>query len=94
MKTLEQIQEENRKAVIMVNNPATKDKPITLDKVLIVASNCNATYYPDSNGLKVGIFNHDKDESKEFLAEWDLTKTTLEEQSEGTQRIINKLLIK
>ena len=48
--------------------------------------------YPDSNGLKVGIFNYDKDEEKEFLAMWDLTKPTLEEQTEETQRAINKLL--
>jgi hypothetical protein len=67
-------------------------KPLTLDRVLIAASNLEATYYPDSNGLKIGIFNHDKDEEKEFLAMWDLTKTTLELQTEETQRKIHKLL--
>jgi len=151
MKKLKQIQEENRKQIILANNPEAKDydealemelgvgcrfdsgesvffifretmehlyfsregdfwieklrpehikdhriigKPLTLDRVLIAANNLEATYYPDSNGLKIGIFNHDKDEEKEFLAMWDLTKSTLEEQTEETQRAINKLLTK
>ena len=67
-------------------------KPLDLSRVLIAASNLEATYYPDSNGLRVGIFNHDKDEKKEFMVMWDLTKPTLEEQTEETQLSIAKLL--
>jgi hypothetical protein len=67
-------------------------KPLTISRVLIAASNLEATYYPASNGLKIGIFNHDEDEEKEFLAMWDLTKEILEEQTEEVQRAIHKLL--
>ena len=160
MKTLEQIQEENRKAIIMANNPAAKDydealeveieygckiydlkhtffgvpdptemtlisgdfkqdnvgsflhyrgdptikvgfkdllnkndykitgKPLTLDRVLIalnktkqVGFDCNG-YFIDPVGFEYTDYA------------WDLTKTTLEDQSEETQRAINKLLIK
>jgi hypothetical protein len=146
MKTLEQIQEENRKAIILANNPEAKDydealemelgvgcrfdsgesvffifretmehlyfsqegdfwieklrpehikdhriigKPLTLDRVLIGASKVSLTYYPHSNGL-----NLNSHIIWELLAMWNLTKPTLEDQSEETQRVINKLLIK
>jgi hypothetical protein len=88
MKTLEQIQEENRKAIIMANNPSAKDKPLTLDRVLIGASKVSLTYYPHSNGL-----NLNSHIIWELLAMWNLTKPTLEDQSEKTQRVINKLFI-
>ena len=92
MKTLEQIQEENRKAIIMANNPAAKDKPLTLDKVLIVLgvgfeAKIFQEHSPDKD-MYLYIFN----KSDRML--WDLTKPTLEEQSKETQRAINKLLIK
>jgi hypothetical protein len=145
MKTLEQIQEENRKAIILANNPEAKDydealemelgvgcrfdsgesvffifretmehlyfsqegdfwieklrpehikdhriigKPLTLDRVLIAASKVSLTYYPHSNGL-----NLNSHIIWELLAMWNLTKPTLEDQSEKTQRVINKLFI-
>jgi hypothetical protein len=168
MKTLEQIQEENRKAIIMANNPSAKNydealemeieygckiydlthtffgitdlieigitdliemtlisgdfkrdnvgsflhyrgaptikvgfkyllnkneykiigKPLTLDRVLIAASKVSLTYYPHSNGL-----NLNSHIIWELLAMWNLTKPTLEDQSEKTQRVINKLFI-
>ena len=92
MKTLEQIQEENRKAIIMANNPETKDKPLTLDRVLIVLGVGFETKTfqdrsPDKD-MYLYIFN----KSDRML--WDLSKKTLEEQTEETQRVINKLLIK
>ena len=149
MKTLEQIQEENRKAIILANNPEAKDydealemelgvgcrfdsgesvffifretmehlyfsqegdfwieklrpehikdhriigKPLTLDRVLIVLGVGFETKTfqdrsPDKD-MYLYIFN----KSDRML--WDLTKQTLEEQTEETQRVINKLLIK
>jgi hypothetical protein len=164
MKTLEQIQEENRKAIIMANNPAAKDydealemeltkgclvnievdthhhiyevyelldedgnkisnrayyqninynsvynskfitlteyeleskkiigKPITLDRVLIALEP-----YPNNWGMVAGHIAkiNRKACNYDFKCKWDLTKTTLEDQSEETQRAINKLLIK
>ena len=88
MKTLKQIQEENRKAIIMANNPTAKGKPLTLDRVLIGASKVSLTYYPHSNGL-----NLNSHIIWELLAMWNLTKSTLEDQSKETQRVINKLFI-
>ena len=166
MKTLEQIQEENRKAIIMVNNPAAKDydealemeieygckiydltnkffgvpnsnemtlisgdfkrdnvgsfldyrgdptikvrfknllnkndykiigKPLTLDRVLIGLEALDSVYY-EGYGYSYGhIGEFSPEEIGILLCEWDLTRPTLEDQSEETQRIINKLLIK
>ena len=42
MKTLEQIQEENRKAIIMANNPAAKDYDEALE-VEIESNRCNCS---------------------------------------------------
>jgi hypothetical protein len=63
-------------------------KPLTLDRVLIAASKVSLTYYPHSNGL-----NLNSHIIWELLAMWNLTKPTLEDQSEKTQRVINKLFI-
>tara|TARA_R110000744_G_scaffold371605_1_gene482717 strand:+ start:138 stop:626 length:489 start_codon:yes stop_codon:yes gene_type:complete len=162
MKTLEQIQEGNRKAIILANNPVAKDydealemelnfgcvvmdilhqffgksdptpmeliydtgddsyhfthyranpvikfekgeiidrkrfkiigKPLTLDRVLIALGVGFETKTfqdrsPDKD-MYLYIFN----KSDRML--WDLSKKTLERQGEGTQRAINKLLIK
>ena len=89
MKTLGQIQEENRKAIIMANNPAAK---VTLDRVLIALGVGFETKTfqdrsPDKD-MYLYIFN----KSDRML--WDLSKKTLERQGEETQRAINKLLIK
>ena len=99
MKTLEQIQEENRKAIILANNPEAKDydealiigKPLTLDRVLIALGvGFETKTFQDGSPDKdiyLSIFNN----TKRVL--WDLNKRILEDQSEETQRVINKLLI-
>ena len=63
-------------------------KPLTLDRVLIALS--EKCYGIDQAELtdNILIYTRPYDES----AEWNLTKKTLEEQSEKTQREINKLL--
>jgi len=155
MKTLKQIQEENRKFIIMANNPTAKTyeealemelgygcivllreggvhrigdedmslhkedryvlshknycegcpeprkigfqiigKPLTLSRVLISIRK-HFEFFKNYNKLLnnnhiLEFENPDKD--SEILLSWDLTKETLEEQSEETQREINKLL--
>jgi hypothetical protein len=147
MKTLEQIQEENRKLIILANNPEAKSyeealemeldfgckvvniqkdilyrreetityldegfycfieqyatnkdniedpkqykilgKPLTLDKVLISLKNSE-----DGNGFSINVSGCLMHLGSSILR-WDLTKPTLEQQSEETQREINKLL--
>lgn len=117
MKTLEQIQEENRKAIILTNNPEAKSykealekekenldeifcghcgnftdgwteywegKPLTLDRVLICIRKTNHNIkFVGGDYTNEMIF---------VLYDWDLTKPTLEEQVEETQRRINELL--
>lgn len=63
-------------------------KPLTLNRVLIALS--EKCYGIDQAELtdNILIYTRPYDES----AEWNLTKKTLEEQSEKTQREINKLL--
>ena len=63
-------------------------KPLTLTRVLIALS--EKCYGIDQAELtdNILIYTRPYDES----AEWNLTKKTLEEQSEKTQREINKLL--
>jgi hypothetical protein len=150
MKTLEQIQEENRKAIILANNPEAKDyeealemdqkdlrktllanlitaywcgrvweawqvgtmteddfseieegddgfeelvtdlhKPLTLDRVLIALEP-----YPNNWGIVAGHIAkiNRKACSYDFKCKWDLTKLTLEEQTEETQKAVAKLL--
>jgi len=125
-KRLEQIQEENRKAIILANNPEAKDydeavlldigcseklaktrpdlakdwkgKPLTLDRVLIaldktedgecmIINTCGKFY---ENGLVKNSDSVDAWCGERF--QWNLTKPTLEEQTEKTQIEINKLL--
>ena len=163
MKTLEQIQEENREAIIMANNPEAKTyeealemelgtgckihlggdrastimsnpdnikrgtrgwgnenskfhqyikltypegedyitkiigKPLTLDRVLIALSGvaCDLTLsYDNLVGDRIVNIRLDNPFSLEGNFKWDLTKKTLEEQSEKIQKVIKKLLIK
>ena len=102
MKTLKQIQSENREAVIMANNPKVKTyeealemelgKPLTLNRVLISLKSMEIGYLDGSLfQIDSNIDNRYSDEKK-IICDWDLTKETLEEQSEETQREINKLL--
>jgi len=66
-------------------------KPLTLDRVLIALEP-----YPNNWGIVAGHIAkiNRKACSYDFKCEWDLTKPTLEEQTEETQRAINKLLTK
>lgn len=157
MKTLEQIQEENRKAIILANNPEAKSydealemeldrdckiivwnllgdtslkiqdyiksknlasfpnmsgyfelsdncygkkeqkklkllriigKPLTLDRVLIALKQECICYTAEHCNLYISRLNQEPvDQIK-----WNLTKPTLEEQTEETQRLINNLI--
>ena len=97
-KTLQEIQEFNRRKIICAVNGTEicfshiqalelLTQPLTLDRVLIAIRQCG--YYDDI------WFGEDNDCSLEFDIKnlsWDLTKPTLEEQSEETQRAIYELL--
>ena len=140
MQELKQIQEENRKAIILANNPEAKSYEEAL-KMELKKLNNNSTQEYILNGDEVFFINYELDDpydnleymssvdcfesqiitlnrvlnalgnyKREFeitknikqwknyfvidnFTYWDLTKETLEEQSEETQRKINKLLI-
>ena len=62
-------------------------KPLTLSRVLLALPS-ELYYYTSGNLLYLSKPNQDP---KEQIT-WDLTKETLEEQSEETQRVINQLL--
>jgi len=89
-KTLKQIQEFNRKKIICAVNLTRleeyEDENLTLNKVLLSLglrdfsiAKPELKFY---NGFKITINGY----------AWDLTKSTLEEQSEETQRAIYELL--
>ena len=74
-------------------------RQLTLDRVLLVL--INVKIYGESakflvNSGKIAFEEYDEDGCHHVFmeADWDLTKPTLEEQSEETQRAINELLIK
>lgn len=159
MKTLKQIQEENRKFIIMANNPTAKTyeealemelgfgcqvilreyshsiiithesilkghydwgnensdfhkyikllhddteeyvqkiigKPLTLDRVLIAYDYYDIGYHCSSskNILRMTVGKIYNNLPKDVVFNWDLTKKTLEEQSEETQRKFNELI--
>ena len=126
MKTLQQIQEENRKFIIMANNPTAKTYDEALEMELGKVG-CNFEYLIDGierEAISIGeqfkglisiqswddmmISKEDITKiigkpltlsrvliafGRESLDLWeDLTKETLEEQSEETQRKINQLI--
>jgi hypothetical protein len=64
-------------------------KPLTLDRVLLALEP-----YPNNFGIVAGnIARIDrKNHTYNFICPWELTKPTLEEQSEETQRAIYELL--
>jgi len=135
-KSLKQIQEENRKLIILANNPEAKSyeealemeekqviqnslfasgntiikeyivpnnffvglgKPLTLEKILLslsveigITNNCGGEA---CNSKYIEIYKIlTLNDSRHLSFKWDLTKPTLEEQTEETQRAINKLL--
>lgn len=67
-------------------------KPLTLSRVLLSLAKypIEATYYPNPNGAKIGIFDAFDDDKD--MAWWDLEKETLEQQSPEMQISIAKLL--
>ncbi len=68
-------------------------KPITLSRVLLALKDKLIGYYDDGLGYIVKrLFSNGWYHEVEYICDWDLTKETLEEQSEETQREINKLL--
>ena len=105
IKTLEQIQKENRKLIleaihgccyeeiVQKDNIDITEKPITLDRLLLALPNeqngeqieIELSWFGSSLIIKYHIFV-----LRKFY--WGLEKITLEEQSEETQREINKLL--
>ena len=86
MKTLKQIQKENRKTI-------TIDKPLTLNRVLLslLQLRCNLNLYDDDDGITKVFIRIDTPLTYEGGFYWDLTKETLEEQLEETQRAVHKL---
>lgn len=69
-------------------------KPLTLSRVLLALKDKQIGFYWHSlayiwsAGQDYGYY---KEDNVEYICDWDLTKETLEEQSEETQRAINKL---
>jgi hypothetical protein len=103
MQELKQIQEENRKAIIMACNPEAKTYEealeLELNRVLIALSeklyqldSWQEIYKTELHFLKMVRYCDARIEES-IIFKWDLTKETLEEQSEKVQREINKLLI-
>ena len=72
-------------------------KPLTLSRVLLALKDEEIGFYDNCLGevWKGHIYDWDIKEDRPdrlyYFCDWDLTKETLEEQSEETQRKINKL---
>lgn len=69
-------------------------KPLTLSRVLLALKDKEIGYYDSGLGYieyEKKLFSHDWYYEVRYICYWDLTKETLEEQSEETQRKINKL---
>lgn len=140
MKTLQKVQEENRKFIIMANNPSAETykealemelgfgclvkrrqtgtitnyydintddrslfdsafevigKPLTLSRVLNALRNYHFSkiWYFCFDVKSCNIYGYNHKEEIIFTAYWDLTKETLEEQSEETKRKINEIYL-
>lgn len=102
-KSLKQIQKENRKFILSALgtvedsplNDLFYNKPLTLSRVLLALKDKLIGYYDSGLGYivyKKRLFSHDWYYEVTYICYWDLTKETLEEQSEKTQRGINKIL--
>lgn len=67
-------------------------KPITLSRVLLALKDKLIGYYDDGLGYIVKrLFSNGWYDEVEYICDWNLTKETLEEQTEETQRKVNKL---
>lgn len=70
-------------------------KPLTLSRVLLALKDKQIGFYDSGLGFieyEKRLFSHDWYYEVRYICVWDLTKETLEEQSEETQRKVNKLL--
>lgn len=70
-------------------------KPLTLSRVLLALKDKEIGYYDSGLGYieyEKKLFSHDWYYEVRYICYWDLTIETLEEQSEETQRRVNKLL--
>ena len=68
-------------------------KPLTLSRVLLALKDKKIGFYDDSLGeIWQGGGSFYREDNVEYICDWDLTKETLEEQTEETQRAINKIL--
>ena len=103
-KSLEQIQKENKKFILetihdCIYYESARDgiteiigKPLTLSRVLLALKSKEDLFNPKRYEICLGttrLFYYDYLKNIELVL--DLTKETLEEQSEETQRGINKL---
>lgn len=77
------------RAYILESKDKIIGKPLTLDRVLL-----SLEPYPNNYGIVAGYISriNRKTFTYDFICKYDLTKGTLEEQSEDCQRAINKLL--
>ena len=69
-------------------------KPITLSRVLLALKDKQIGFYDDSLAYIVSAgqdYGYYLEDEVEYICDWDLTIETLEEQSEETQRKVNKL---
>ena len=69
-------------------------KPLTLSRVLLALKDKQIGFYDDSLGYIVSAgqdYGYYLEDEVEYICDWNLTIETLEEQSEETQRAINKL---
>ena len=68
-------------------------KPLTLSRVLFALKDKQIGFYDDSlSKILRGQGSFYREDNVEYICDWDLLKETLEEQTEGTQREINKFL--
>jgi hypothetical protein len=94
-KSLEQIQQENRKFILEAIGEYSDEfysKPLTLSRVLLALKSKEDLSNPKKYELYLGItklFYYNYAKNIELVL--DLKKETLEEQSEETQRAINEL---
>ena len=104
-KSLKQIQEENRKAILRATLPESIASYLhledafsgaTLDLARVLRALDSALYDVSTEDSSLCFWTYKFDDCEpveEIHVDWGLTKSTLEEQSEETQRAINELLI-
>lgn len=100
MKTLEQIQQENRERIakaqdlrgmLPIINYDVYKEPLTLNRVLIALKGVNTGKTENILGIDCYGVIWNSGTHQEYC-EWNLNKETLEDQEESVQREVNKLL--